>query len=219
MDVILKRIETNIGSSVEGVLQLVTNVFDLIVLLTIIPVLVFYLLKDYERIKAYIKNKVKSSYFEKISLFLYAVDKSLGNYIRGQFLLSFCITIVTYIVYHLFDLKYALLLAVFMGLFNIVPYFGPIIGVFPAILIATSMSFKHVLIVIVATLAIQILEGSFLSPYIMGKSVRIHPIVIIFTLLVGAEIGHVIGMIIAVPLLTIVREIVIQFFTLKRAEN
>lgn len=219
MDTILNRIEKNVGTAVENALELVTNVFDIIVLLTIIPVLVFYLLKDYDKIKTYVKKKIKTSHYEKVSLLLFAVDKSLGNYIRGQFLLSFCITIVTFIVYHLFDLKYALLLAVFMGLFNIVPYFGPIIGVFPAALIAASMSWKHVIIVLGSALAIQVLEGSFLSPYIMGKSVRIHPIVIIFTLLVGAEIGHVIGMIIAVPTLTITREIFIQFMALKRAQN
>lgn len=219
MDTILKRIESNIGSAVEKVLEKITNVFDIIVLLTIIPVLVFYFLKDYQKIKIYIASKLKKQHHQKLSVLLYAVDRSLGNYIRGQFLLSFCITLVTFIVYHLFELKYALLLAVFMGLFNIVPYFGPIIGTTPAILIAASISWQHVLIVIISALIIQILEGSFLSPYIMGKSVRIHPIVIIFALIVGAEIGHIIGMIIAVPTLTIAREIMIQFFALKKVEN
>src|SRR5690625_1368855 len=127
---------------------------------------------------------MNKKYHNRLSLLIYAVDKSLGNYIRGQFLLSLCLTLVTFIVYHLINLKYALLLAIFIGLFNIIPYFVPIIGVFPAILIATSISWKHVIIVIVSALVIQILEGSFLSPYIMGKSVHIHPIAIIFALLI-----------------------------------
>lgn len=219
MDIIFKRIEKNIGSSIENILELMTNIFDIIVLMAIIPVLVFYLLKDYDGIKGYVKKLINKRHHKRLSLLIYAVDKSLGNYIRGQFLLSFCITIVTYIVYHLIDLKYALLLAILMGLFNIIPYFGPIIGIIPALLIASSMSWTHVLIVGIAALIIQIIEGSFLSPYIMGKSVHIHPIVIIFALLLGAEIGSIVGMIIAVPTLTIIREVIVQFIALNRAQN
>lgn len=219
MDAIVKRMEKNIGTTIENILEKLTNIFDILVILTIIPVLVFYFLKDYEQIKQYVKKLVNKKYHQRLSLLVNAVDKSLGNYIRGQFLLSLCITLVTFTVYHLFDLKYALLLAIFMGLFNIVPYFGPIIGVIPAILIASSMSWKYVMIVVISTLGVQLLEGSLLSPYIMGKSVRVHPIVIIFALLVGAEIGHVIGMIVAVPLLTIIREVTIQFIVLNRAQN
>lgn len=216
MDTIFNRIEKNVGTSIENVLELMTNVFDIVILFTIIPVLVFYLLKDYEKIKRYLKKTINQKYHHQFALLLYSVDKSLGNYIRGQFLLSLCITFVTFIVYHLLHLKYALLLAIIMGLFNIIPYFGPIIGVIPAVLIASSLSWQHVMIVIIAALGIQVLEGSFLSPYIMGKSVRIHPIVIIFVLIIGAEIGHVIGMIVAVPIVTIVREIILQFMALKR---
>src|SRR5699024_6917499 len=67
---------------------------------------------------------------EKYDRILFAIDKSLGNYIRGQLLLSITVALVTYAIYQILGLKFALLLAIFMGLMNVIPYFGPIIGSF-----------------------------------------------------------------------------------------
>src|SRR5699024_8782775 len=96
-----------------------------------------------------------------------------------------------------------LVLSIIMGLTNVIPYFGPIIGAIPAVLITLTISKKLVLFVILAVFIVQIIENNFLSPYIVGKSIRIHPVLIIFALLLGGELGGVVGMIFAVPLLTI----------------
>ncbi len=102
-------------------------------------------------------------------------------------------------------MEYSILLGVIIGLTNFIPYFGPIIGAIPALLIAFTISTKMVLFVLLVILAVQLTEGNLLSPFIVGKSIRIHPIYIILALFIAAKVGGVIGMILAVPLLAIGR--------------
>lgn len=124
---------------------------------------------------------------------LTAIDKSLGSYLRGQITISSIVALITFLMYYTFELKYALLLAIIMGLMNVIPYFGPIIGSVPAILIALTTSWHLALIILITNIMIQIIENTFLSPYIMGKSVQIHPVFIIFLLMIGAELGGLLG--------------------------
>lgn len=215
MDELIVRIEKILENNISLVLAKVANIVDLIIVLTIIPVLVFYLLKDFEKIHAVFLEIFPLKYRAKAEVVVQAIDISLGNYLRGQFLICATIIFVTIVVYDLLDLKYALILAVFMGIMNVIPYFGPIIGTSPAILIAMTMSWKTVVIVLITTVFIQILEGSLLSPYVMGRSVQLHPVMIILILLVGAEIGGILGMVIAIPLVTIMRTIIKQLMSNK----
>src|SRR5699024_3658642 len=139
---------------------------------------------------------------------LHAVDKSLGNYIRGQLIVCLFVGITTWITFELIDVNYPLILGIIMGLTNVIPYFGPIIGLVPAVAIAVTESTKLVIYVLISVLGIQIIESNLLSPYIVGKSINIHPIAIIFALLLGGKVGGIIGMVIAVPTLTIAKVIV-----------
>lgn len=211
LDDLIIKLEGKLENSLAALLMHLTKGVDVIIILTIIPVLVFYFLKDFDVIKQTIVKKLPNKIARNIHIVLGAIDVSLGRYIRGQFLICLVIIFLTLIVYDLLQLKYALLLAVFMGIMNIIPYFGPLLGTTPAVLIAMTMSWKIVVIVLVVTVCIQVLEGSLLSPYIMGKSVELHPILIILILFIGAELGGIIGMVLGIPLATIIRSIIRQF--------
>ncbi|GIO27634.1 AI-2E family transporter [Ornithinibacillus bavariensis] len=208
MDETIQAVEQSIDSTIGKLIGGITKIFDFIIILTVIPVLVFYFLKDYEKIKEYTKRFIPRKYQEASSNLVHAVDEGLGNYIRGQLLICLFVAITTYIIFQLLGLNYALLLAIFMGLMNMVPYFGPIIGAVPAVLLAITVSGKMVVFVLISVFAIQLIESNFLSPYIMGKSTRIHPVVIIFVLLLGGKIGGVLGMILAVPALTVLKVVI-----------
>src|SRR5699024_634261 len=187
----------------QHILESLPNIIDYAIGISVIPVLVFYILIDYDRVKQTMYKLLTYTHLQKVDTFLQAVDRSLGGYIRGQVLVSSFVTLITFLIYHTLELKYGLLLAILMGFMNIIPYFGPILGTIPALFIALTTSWKLVVIIIFTNILIQLIENSFLSPYIMGKSVKMHPIVIILLLLVGAEIGGVVGMIVIVPLVTI----------------
>lgn len=210
------KLEASIERQIENVLEKAINIFDFIIILTIIPVLVFYFLKDFTEIKHVTKSLIPKKYHHQFEKLIVAVDESLGGYVRGQLIISSVVIFLTFIVYYTIELKYALLLASIMGIMNMIPYFGPVIGTIPAVAIAMTTSWNLVIIVLVTTIVVQILEGSFLSPYVMGKSVRIHPVFIIFTLLIGAEIGGIVGMIIAVPTVTILKAVITEIYINKQ---
>lgn len=216
MDQFIFNIETSLENLVGKLMGGFTKIFDFIVIITVIPVLVFYFLKDYHHIKNYLKRFLPMKYRPMMSQLIKAIDERLGGYIRGQLLVSALVSLLTLIVFHLLGVKYALLLAIIMGLTNIIPYFGPIIGAVPAVAITITVSTKLAIFVIITVFVIQIVESNFISPYIVGKTMNIHPIAIIFALLLGGQIQGIIGMIIAVPALTILKEISTHLLTFRK---
>src|SRR5699024_7157785 len=147
-----------------------------------------------------------------------AIDDSLGRDVRGLLIVSSFVSLATWMVFHLLYINYVLLLAILMGLTNIIPYFGPIIWAILAILITATVSRKFVIFVIIAVFAIQFIESNLISTYVVGRSVRIHPIAIIFALLLGGEVGGAIGMILAVPVLTVCKVIVVHILAFRHVD-
>ncbi|MBM7569568.1 AI-2E family transporter [Aquibacillus albus] len=208
MDEFFHDMEEMIGNMLTDSVRYLTKLMDIIIILAVIPVLVFYMLKDFDLIKSSLWKLTPKKYRDEGKTLIVDIDNSLGNYIRGQLIVCFFVGLTTYGILWFIDMKYPLVLAIVMAITNIIPYFGPILGAIPAVIIAFTISIKMVVYVIIAVFVVQIIEGNLLSPFIVGKSIDIHPILIIFALLVGGEIGGVIGMIIAVPLLSILKVIV-----------
>lgn len=137
--------------------------------------------------------------------FLHDVDRSLGSYIRGQLTVCTIIGLLATVSLWLAGIRYPLVLGVIIGITNIIPYFGPVIGAFPAIIIAATISVKMVFLVIIIIFGLQFIEGNILSPLIVGKSLHIHPVLIILALLIGGEIAGVVGLILAVPVFAVLK--------------
>jgi Predicted permease len=127
------------------------------------------------------------------------IDAALGSYIRGQLLVSVCIGVTAYIGYLVIGMPYPLLMAAFVALFDIIPYLGPFLGALPALIMALTVSWKMVLLVIIVNTLCQFLESNVISPQVVGKSMNMHPLTIIFVLLVGGELAGVVGLLLAVP--------------------
>lgn len=217
MDQFIRNMESRLESNVGKALNQFTKVFDFVVLITVIPVLVFYFLKDYDQMKQYVKKLLHTKYHERISHMIPDIDERLGSYLRGILLVSLFVSVMTFLAFHFLQLEYALLLAIIMGITNIIPYFGPIIGAVPALIIAVTVSPRMALYVIGLVLLIQLIESNFISPYIVGRSIQIHPVAIIFALLLGGQIAGVLGMILAVPTLTIGKEITRHLLVFNRS--
>ncbi|MRH43029.1 AI-2E family transporter [Aquibacillus halophilus] len=205
MDEFLHDLEAFIGDLLTDAVRQLTKILDVVIVIAVIPVLVFYMLKDFDLIKQTLWKLTPKKYRLEGKELVIEIDKSLGNYIRGQLLVCFFVSLTTYGILLFIDMKYPLLLAIIMGITNIIPYFGPIIGAIPAVVIAFTISINMAIYVIIAVFVVQIIEGNLLSPFIVGKSIKIHPILIILALLIGGEMGGIIGMIVAVPLLTVTK--------------
>lgn len=210
IDSLIINVQLTAENYVERLINRLIQSFGNVISLLIIPVLVFYLLKDFDKIKTYFLRLLPNYRKETIERLLEATHEAFGTYIRGQMVLSLFIFTITFLLFQLIGLKYAFVLSLFMGLMNIIPYFGPIIGTVPAVVIALATSWQLVIYVLVIAIIVQIIESALLSPYIMGKTAQLHPIAIIFILLVSSELGGIVAMIIAIPAVMIVRAIYIN---------
>ena len=201
----ITSIEQGVASRTVNVVNSIINIISHVFTIVIIPFISFYMLKDYGKIKKAIWYMTPRKWRQSGMVLLRDIDKSLGSYIRGQIFVCAIIGSVSAILFWIFDMKYPLLLGSIIGITNVIPYFGPVIGAIPAMLIAATMSVKMIVIVIVIILLLQFLEGNILSPLIVGKSLHIHPIVIMFALFAGGEIWGIIGLILSVPVVAVIK--------------
>ena len=135
------------------------------------------------------------------------IDKVLGRYIISQIILCGIITIATFLILIFMKVDFPLILSLINGIFNIIPYFGPVLGIIPIILIALLVSPKTALYTAIWLFVLQQIEGSLLSPKIIGESISIHPLTVILLLMIGGSVGGILGMILAVPLGVIIKVI------------
>src|SRR5699024_7192210 len=102
------------------------------------------------------------------------MDNQVGSYIQGQIIVALCIGILLYIGYLIIGLDYAIVLAITAAITSVVPYLGPMIAISPAIIIAIVTSPFMLLKLAAVWGAVQFLEGNFISPNVMGKTMKIH---------------------------------------------
>ncbi|WP_249871010.1 AI-2E family transporter [Oceanobacillus saliphilus] len=215
IDELILSLERSLDGLLNRLLAGISKIIDMIILISLIPVLVFYFIKDYSSLRSFFMKFIPYKYRDDAKKLLVEVDKGLGGYIRGQLIISLFVSLTALIIFKLLDIKYSLLLAIVMGITNIIPYFGPIIGAIPAVTVAFTTAGNKVVFVILGLFLIQVIEANLLSPYIMGRSVKIHPVAIIFVLLLGAQLFGIWGMILAVPILAITKVITAQLLILR----
>ncbi|WP_244527398.1 AI-2E family transporter [Lihuaxuella thermophila] len=195
----LTRLEQGIGDWVGDMMSGISSTLNQIFIAFIIPFLAFYMMKDAKGIEKSLMALLPGSRRREIVRLFRDLDHALGNYIRGQLLVCLVVGLLAYLGYLLIGLPYALLLAAIVSVFNLIPYLGPIFGAIPAVLVALTESKEMVIAVIIVNMIVQMLEGNLISPQIVGRSLHLHPLMIIFALLVGGEIGGILGLLFAVP--------------------
>jgi len=216
-----EAIRKGMKTIVDTIGHIISNLFTLIV----IPFLVFYLLVDLELFEKTIYYFVPKKHRKTFVQLWKDIDESLGEYIRGQIFVSAAVGILAFIGYYFVGLPYPFFFALFVAITNIIPYFGPYIGAAPAVLMAAFTSPGMVIWIILINTVIQMLEGNVLGPWIIGKRLHIHPVFIIFALLVGSEIGGLVGLILAVPIFVVLKVIIlntvlhIRRYRIDRMEN
>lgn len=195
----LSKMEVGISNYVGEMMSGIGSTINQLFLVLVVPFLAFYMMKDIHSIERSLISIIPKRRRRALVRLIRDMDQALGNYVRGQLLVCTVVGILAYIGYKIVGLPYAFLFAVIVAVFNIIPYLGPIFGAIPACLVALTLSFKMLIGVVIVNLAVQTLEGNVISPQIVGRTLHIHPLWIIFAVLVGGEIAGVIGMILAVP--------------------
>ncbi len=193
-------------------LQTVANTFSFIIGLAIVPVLLFYLLKDGERLVASSLSVFPKNARVHAGEVVRIVNESLGAYIRAQLLLMLFVGVIVFVGLLLLDIDFAVLLGLVAGITEAIPVVGPIIGAVPGIVVTLATDPQKIVWVLALYLASQLLENSLLVPRIQGNAVHMHPVVIMGLLIVASETFGVIGVVAAVPVASVAREVFKYFY-------
>ncbi|MBB3109951.1 putative PurR-regulated permease PerM [Paenibacillus phyllosphaerae] len=196
----LYKLEKYASEAIFSFLNNIGAMLNVVFIGFIIPFLAFYILKDFEVFERTVLTYVPKPHRKHAVRLIKDIDHALGSYIRGQFLVCVIVGGLAYIGYLCIGMPYPLLLAAIVAVTNIIPYLGPFFGAAPALVVASTISIKMMLFVVVINTACQILEGNVISPQVVGRTLHMHPLSIIFALLVGGEIAGIVGMILAVPI-------------------
>lgn len=213
----LSEFTDGFGSKIATFAETIANIGVVIVTT---PFVLFFMLKDGHHFKEFSTNIMPPKFGKDFHDLLEKMSVQVGSYIQGQIIVSFCIGILLFIGYSVIGLKYSLVLASIAAVTSVVPYLGPTIAISPAIVIAAITSPWMLLKLAVVWTLVQFVEGHFISPNIMGKTLKIHPLTIIFILLCAGKLLGIVGVILGIPGYAILKVLVTHLFQLfKRRYN
>jgi predicted PurR-regulated permease PerM len=172
---------------------------DILLSLVIVPFVLFYMLKDGKKLPQKITSFFPTKSRPALLQLFQDMSRQISSYIRGQIIVSLCIGVLLYVGYMIIGLEYALTFAVIASLTSVVPFLGPAIAITPALIVALVTSPIMLLKMVAVWTIAQFVEGKFITPQIMGKSLQIHPITIIFVILTAGKLFGVVGILLAVP--------------------
>lgn len=207
-----------LNNALDGVGSFVGALTEVVLAVVTTPFILFYLLRDGKKLPEFILRFIPTRLQHQTKLVMSEMNSQVASYIRGQIIVSCCIGVLLYIGYLIIGLEYSLVLAIAAACTAVVPYLGPAIAIAPALIVALVTSpFMFLKLVFVWT-AVQLIEGKFISPQIMGKSLKIHPISIIFVIIFAGKMFGILGIILAVPGYAVFKVVcthVFQYFRLR----
>lgn len=189
-------------------------------LMIVVPLFTFFFLRDGRKILRACVSLAPNRYFEMVRDLSYLVSRQLAHFVRGRILEALIIGLVVTAGLSLTDIRYAPMLGIFAGVTNLIPYIGPIIGMVPGILIAFAdlgAGAQFWWIVILYILIAQVLIDNFiLIPVLISRISNLHPLLVFFAIIVGGKLYGVIGMIIGVPIVSVIKIAILEIRTYRR---
>ena len=198
---------SQIVNTFQGLTSLLSGIVSIVAILVIVPFITFFFLKDSKRILQGILNLIPNSYFEMSYWVLKKVSLQLGLFVRAWIFDASFVGVLIGFGFFIIGIENAMPLGVIAGLGHLIPYFGPIIGGIPAIIISIAQfgDLSQVPIIIFIVLLTYMLDNGFVQPYVFGKSVDMHPIMIILLIIIGGTLFGLVGMLLAVPVATVIK--------------
>ncbi|HCK11593.1 MAG TPA: hypothetical protein DHW45_17095 [Candidatus Latescibacteria bacterium] len=210
---VAEEVGSRIQSAATDVLKetpaLLGGVLSGITFLVIVPLVLFFLLAEGRSIKRGLIELIPNQYFETVLNLLHRIDLQLGGYIRGMVLSVVIISLLSIIGLRVIGLQDYLVVGTIAGVSNIIPYLGPLIGILAgtiaAVLQYSTLEWTTILPVVIVFFMVQLLDNVFVQPVVVAKSVNLHPLIVIFVVLVGSNTFGAVGMLLAVPLMAVIK--------------
>lgn len=192
---LLKNIVAAISKSGIAVMGWVANAL-------LIPVITFYLLRDWDRLVGYIRELLPRNVESKFSELAKESDEMLGAFLRGQVMVMFALSLIYSVGLSIVGVDFALLIGIIAGIISFIPYMGLIVGIAIAAIsaIVETQSFIMVGGVVAVFVVAQVFEGFFLTPMLVGDRIGLHPVTVIFAVLAGGQLFGFFGILLALPI-------------------
>ncbi len=203
---IAKGIEDTLASfSPAMIISIVTTSF-------LIPVIMYYMLKDREKIKRIMLFLMPENIRTPAFFMFKNINRQLRDYIMGEFMIILLVSALMALALALFGFEYWLILGIIMGILNIIPYIGPVLGSVPILLIAAISGWDRFWLALILIVVVQQIDNLVIQPHIIANSVKIHPVIVLVCVIAGNSIGNLIGMVLAIPAYIILRIMFKEFY-------
>ena len=205
------KIETFISSQIvnsfDTLSSFVTGIVSVVLLIVIIPFITFFLVKDSRKIMKSVLQIIPNNYFEMSYWILKKVSIQLGRFVRAWIFDATFVGTTMGIGLYIIGVHNALPLGLIAGLGHLVPYFGPVIGGVPAIIVSIIQTgdLSQVPFIILLVVITYTLDNGFVQPFVFSKSVDMHPIIIILLIIAGSQLFGILGMLLAVPTASVIK--------------
>lgn len=206
---------------VGSIFSITRGIFDVALILILGPILAFYLLVDLPKIKRNLRAMVPARRRTEVLSVTEKVGRAIGSYFRGQLLVAAFVAVASSIALWIVGLPFWAVVGLVTGLFNLVPLIGPFIGAAVAILIALTTDqsggifglapgWPLALASAAALLIVQQIDNHIISPNMIGRTVRLHPVTVMLGLLVGGTLLGLWGMLLAIPVIAIIKILILH---------
>ena len=202
---ILQNILNGVTSSLGNVVSVLVNT---VIILIMTPIFLLYFLLDAHKLRPFIERTILKRDKLNISELLVDLNKTISKYISGISIDALIIFSLAFIGYSVIGLRYALIFAIFSGFANLIPYIGPTLGLIPMAIAYAVLDPHKMIIALIYMLIVQQIDGNILYPRIVGGVMKVHPITIMILLLLASNIYGIVGMVVVIPIYSIIKEIV-----------
>jgi predicted PurR-regulated permease PerM len=206
---------TIISGLLEQSANLLAGLLNTFTLLSIMPILIFFMLKDGRAFTQAIVSRVPNRFFEMTLSLMHKINNTIGDYIVSVIISSLFIGVLTWIGLYFIDVKYSLALGVVSALFNVIPFFGPMLTmvvVFAVVLLTETAVMWPLIWAAIIMFVLQQIESIVVKPMLLSQSMSIHPAAVILAVLVGGRIAGAIGMFVAIPVYSIIHMFVVDLY-------
>ncbi|HFI0642099.1 TPA: AI-2E family transporter [Streptococcus suis] len=207
------------SSAVNWASNLISTASQIIVAVLIMPFILFYLLRDGQYLNKHITQYLPTKWREPIGTVLSDVNGQLSNYVRGQVTVAIIVALMFSIMFSIIGLSYPITLGVMAGFLNLIPYLGSFLAMIPAVILGLIAGPVMLIKVLIVFMVEQTIEGRFVTPLIIGSSLNIHPITILFVLLTAGQMYGVLGVLLGIPIYASIKVLVKAAFEWYKANS
>ena len=206
----------NLAGYAKGAMNIASKIFDFFVAIIVSVYILLQRKEMLEFFKSFGKAMFKENTYKNMGKYFYRTNEIFFNFLAGQFIDGIIVGIITSIAMSILGIKYAVLLGVMIGVFNMIPYFGAIIAVVIATIITIlTGGLGQAITMVIVVVILQQIDANIINPKIIGSSLKISPLLVIFGVTVGGAYFGVWGMFLAVPIIAVLKLFITDYIEYK----